>query len=149
MSTDKQILGQKGEEIVCKDFSCPKCKKEKTLKKLVNNFKCADVICDFCGYLAQVKTKTVKNIDIVPNKVLGAAWKPQKERMESGIYFPLFLVLVKENFKKYSVFYLSADLQKPEMFIVRKPLSNNAKRAGWQGFYYDGQIMKNRMTRIK
>lgn len=61
--------------------------------RLPNNFKCADVICDFCGYLAQVKTARVRNVDSIPNTVLGAAWGPQKERMASAIYFPLFLVL--------------------------------------------------------
>ena len=35
--------------------------------------------------------------------------------------------------KKYSVFYLPADLQRDDMFIKRKPLSPEAKRAGWQG----------------
>ena len=149
MSTNKQILGAKGETIVCKEFSCPRCKKEKTLKKLPTNFKCADVICDFCGYLAQVKTKTVNNIDNIPNNILGAAWGPQKLRMESGIYFPLFLVLNNPEINTYSVFYLSADLQSSDMFIPRKPLSKNAKRAGWQGFYYDGKLIKKLMTRLK
>ena len=60
--------------------------------------------------------------------VLGAAWGPQKERMDAGIYFPLYVVLKSE--KKYSVFYLSSDLQTEEMFIKRKPLSSTAKRAG-------------------
>ncbi len=55
--------------------------------------------------------------------------------MDAGIYFPLYIVLV--NSKKFAMYYLSADLQTPEMFVPRKPLSSTAKRAGWQGFYYD------------
>lgn len=62
--------------------------------KLPNNFKCADVICDFCGYLAQVKTVRVRNVESVPNAVLGAVWGPKKDRMAAAIYFPLFLVLI-------------------------------------------------------
>ena len=104
---------------------------------LPKNFKCADVVCDFCGYLAQVKSKTVKNFDLIPKQVLGAAWQPQKERMDAGIYLPLFLVLVNEQ--SFAIYYLSPDLQNPDMFIARKPLSENTKRAGWQGFYYDMQ----------
>ena len=50
--------------------------------------------------------------------------------------------------KKYSVFYLSSDLQTEEMFIKRKPLSSSAKRAGWQGYYFDGEIMKDLVTRL-
>ena len=145
MATDKQKLGDWGEKLI-KKFDCLKCKHQNTLKQLPPNYKCADIICDFCGYLAQVKTKQTKNIDKIPKRILGAAWGPQKERMDSGIYFPLFLVL--KNDKKYSIFYLSSDLQTQAMFIKRKKLSDNAKRAGWQGYYFDGEIMKNLMTRI-
>jgi len=135
MATDKQKLGEFGEKIVIKNCVCPKCKRKKTLKQLPTNFVCADVICDFCGYLAQVKTKNREEIDTIPNQILGAAWSVQKDRMDSSIYFPLFLVQVDKS-KKYSIHYLSADLQKPEMFVARKPLSSKAKRAGWQGFLY-------------
>jgi hypothetical protein len=56
MATDRQALGTFGEERVTRDCSCPKCKRSKTVVRLPQNFKCADVICDFCGYLAQVKS---------------------------------------------------------------------------------------------
>ena len=111
------------------------------------NFKCADLICDFCGFLAQVKSSNVKNINNLPNSILGAAWKPQQERMEAGIYFPLYLVLI--NGKNYSVFYLAADLQSKDIFIPRKPLSASAKRAGWQGFMYNISKIKNHFVRLK
>jgi hypothetical protein len=68
-----------------------------TLVRLPANFKCADVICDFCGYLAQVKAASTEKIGSVPKSVLGAAWGPQQERMKAGIYFPLFLVLIAEE----------------------------------------------------
>ena len=115
MPTDKQKLGVLGEDLVVKNLICQKCKKKKTLKKLPMNFKCADLICDFCGFLAQVKSSNVKNINNLPNSILGAAWKPQQERMDAGIYFPLYLVLI--NGKNYSVFYLAADLQSKDIFI--------------------------------
>jgi len=146
MRTNKQLLGDFGENLIIKKFNCPKCKRIKSLKKLPQNFKCADIICDFCGYLAQVKTKTVSDIEKFPSKVLGAAWGPQKERMDAGIYFPLFVVL--KNGRNHSVFYLSSDLQTEEMFIKRRPLSKNAKRAGWQGFYFDGELMKKFISRL-
>lgn len=135
MTTSKQQLGIFGEEQVVKNCSCPKCKRTKTLKKLPPNFKCADVICDFCGYLAQVKTNNVPDINLIPNTILGAAWGPQEQRMNSGIYFSLFLVLVNTQ-KQFATYYLSSDLQIPEMFLKRNPLSGTALRAGWQGFTY-------------
>jgi hypothetical protein len=78
MPTERQLLGSFGERRVVHECLCPRCKRSRTLVKLPNNFKCADVICDFCGYLAQVKTVRVRNVESVPNAVLGAAWGPQK-----------------------------------------------------------------------
>ena len=136
MPTAKQQLGKFGEERVVRHCGCPSCKRSRTLRRLPPNFKCADVICDFCGYLAQVKTATKENVDDLPSQVLGAAWGPQQERMKAGIYFPLFLVLVRKDRRQYAIYYLSADLQPPKIFAPRKPLSATAERAGWQGFNY-------------
>lgn len=137
MATEKQILGKFGEKCVIANYSwCPRCKRNSTLKCLPPNFKCADIICDVCGYLAQVKTMTTKNVHKLPRLILGAAWGPQQERIKSGIYFPLFLVLVKSK-KELEIYYLPAEFQTKKIFIPRKPLSKNAKRSGWQGFYYD------------
>jgi len=142
MLTNKQKLGIIGVAIVTKKCSCPQCKRH-NLRSLPPNFKCADIICDFCGYLAQVKTKSSKDIDSPPKLLLGAAWKVQKERMNAGIYFPLFLVLRKPSGRS-SIYYLSADNQFPKLFIKRKPLSKNAHRAGWQGFLYNLDKVKNK-----
>lgn len=135
MATVKQNLGAWGEQIVAKNCHCPKCKNDKTLKLLPTNFKCADIICDFCGFLAQVKTMNVKSLATLPKQVLGAAWGPQKARMDSAIYFPLYLVL-KDN-SGHAVYYLPTDFQNSNLFVARKPLSATAKRSGWQGFMYD------------
>lgn len=134
MATKRQLLGAWGEQLVAKTCDCPRCKKRRTLKRLSANFKCADLICDFCGYLAQVKTATVSTVEHAPGQVLGAAWGPQKERMDSAIYFPLFLVL--KSAKSKAIYYLPTDFQSPALFKARAPLSSEAKRAGWQGFMY-------------
>jgi len=149
MPTGRQLLGSFGEQRVVKECSCPRCKRDGTLIRLPSNFKCADVICDFCGYLAQVKSTKVSDINTIPDTVLGAAWGPQKERMTSAIYFPLFLVLVGPSQKDYSIFYLAADLQEPRMFKPRSPLSPKARRAGWQGFTYDLRPVRDRFVRIR
>ncbi len=143
MATAKQKLGEFGETVVTKHCSCPKCKRQKTLKRLPTNFKCADLVCDFCGYLAQVKASTASNNLPIPKKVLGAAWGPQKDRMDSGIFFPLFLVLKAKSKTDFSIYYLSADLQNLDLFEPRKPLSKSARRAGWQGFYYNMEAAKH------
>lgn len=77
---------------------------------------------------------SVQSVSPLPKQVLGAAWLPQKERMDSGIYFPLFLVLKTPTTQ--AIYYLPTDFQSPALFIARKPLSSSARRAGWQGFMY-------------
>jgi type II restriction enzyme len=144
--TAHQELGTLGESLVVKTCFCPRCKREKTLRLLPPNFKCADVICDFCGYLAQVKATNVRDIDKLPDAILGAAWGPQQERMVAGIYFSLFLVLVSG--KKKAIYYLPSDFQHPKIFKCRKPLSENARRAGWQGFMYDLKSIKHMIIRL-
>ncbi|WP_151610870.1 DpnI domain-containing protein [Sinorhizobium alkalisoli] len=148
MATVRQALGTFGEDRVVRDCDCPRCKREKTLVRLPPNFKCADVICDFCGYLAQVKACSAKRLDRLPKTILGAAWGPQLERMQAAIYFPLYVVVVGPT-ADYSIFYLAADLQEPEMFKPRKPLSETARRAGWQGFIYDMESVEDRAVRLR
>jgi type II restriction enzyme len=148
MPTVKQSLGAFGEQIVAKTCVCPRCKRQRTLIRLPPNFKCADIICDFCGYLAQVKTATSSNVEVVPDTLMGAAWGPQKARMDAAIYFPLFVVLATADLKQSAIYYLSADLQPPELFVQRKPLSTKARRAGWVGFNYNAKLVHDRFVRL-
>jgi len=137
MPTRNQILGNLGEEFVRKNIDCPRCKRpNKSLGRLPTNFKCADLICDFCGYLAQVKTSNWREVSPYPigKKIPGAAWAPQEERMQAGVYFPLFLVLVDSPRRQKAIYYLPADLQTPQMFEPSTPLTASAQRAGWRGF---------------
>ena len=84
---------------------------------------------------------SVKSLTPLPKQVLGAAWGPQKDRMDSAIYFPLFLVLKAPAGQ--AIYYLPTDFQTPNLFVPRKPLSASAKRAGWQGFMYDLTAIQN------
>lgn len=133
--TKRQLQGDLGQKVVCQHCLCPKCKRGK-LKQLIGNFKCADVICDFCGFLAQLKTPTIKSPTEKITTILGGAWTVQKEKIKAGILHPLYIVRIL-NGKPLRIDYISADFLKPEMFVPRKPLSETARRAGWQGFYYD------------
>ncbi|MBW8640407.1 DpnI domain-containing protein [Hoeflea sp. WL0058] len=148
MRTGRQQLGDWGEKVVAKTCLCPNCKKHNTLKLLPANFKCADLICDFCGYLTQVKTAKVKDVNRIPKYVLGGAWGPQKDRMQAAIYFSMYLVLTTEERTEYSILFLSRDLQNERMFVPREPLSPNAKRAGWQGFRINLAEMADRFVRL-
>jgi hypothetical protein len=84
VATAKQQLGKLGELLVARHSRCPGCKRHRILKRLPANFKCADLICDFCGYLAQVKTATVPDVERLSQPALGAAWTVQKASEAEG-----------------------------------------------------------------
>lgn len=149
MPTDNQLKGEFGEKLVAKACACPKCKMGNRLQRVPPNFKCADVICDFCGYLAQVKTTSVVDVNVPPDNIMGAARGPQKARMGAGIYFPLYIVALSKDGKSNAIYYLSADLQEADIFEARNPLGPNARRAGWQGFNYRLAPIRDRLVRIQ
>jgi len=62
--------------------------------------------------------------------------------MKAGIYFPLFIVL--RSGTRSAVYYLPTDFQSPKIFEKRAPLSLSAKRAGWQGFTYNLDVLDRR-----
>jgi type II restriction enzyme len=105
---------------------------------LQKNFQCADLICKFCGYLAQVKAVTLAGSDL-PDRILGAAWGPQHEQIIAGIYHGLFIAGFSKGGRLVRIDYVPAHILEttPEIFEPRTPLSSTAKRAGWQGFYYN------------
>lgn len=146
--TKKQRLGQTAEAIVASTCSCPKCKHASTLRRPLPNLKCADVICDFCGYLAPVKAVTTSRIDLPPDTILGAARRPQKARLDSGIYFPVFVVLMGST-RHYSDFFLPADLHSADMFVPRSPLSPTDRWAGWQGVLYNLRWKTQQLIKLR
>ena len=121
-----QETGNQGEQAVKKNCLCPKCNEGK-LKILPPNFKCADVICDFCGFLAQVKARNVKKRKQKIERLLGAAWGPQKKRLGSGIVFPLFIVDILDR-RPIEIHYLDRESQEnvEGLYIPRNKLSKTA-----------------------
>ena len=136
--TPKQEIGYQGESEVRQRVPCPRCRRPRHLTPLGPNFQCADLICKFCGYLAQVKSITVPG-DSLPDRILGAAWGPQHEQIVAGIYQPLSIAAFSPlGLLKWIDFVPAHILQAcPTVFEPRKPLSASARRAGWQGFYYN------------
>ena len=74
----------------------------------------------------------------------------KKERMDAGIYFSIFFVLIdKSNSKKFSIFYLPAELQNEKMFVKRNPLKETARHAGWQGYLLNGEEIFSNLVKLK
>lgn len=149
MSTKKQRNGARGERLVARRCSCPKCKRNKTFRQLKNGFECADLICKFCGFLAQVKAAAVNDLTQIPNYVPSAAWRPMQERLAAGIYIPLFLVLFTKTRRPSSaIYYLSPDLQELKMFRIRNPSKVKERKNPFAGYGYDFSRLKDAFVRL-
>ena len=61
------------------------------------------------------------------------AWVPQKERMDAGIYFPLFIVVVKPDWSSHAVYYLPANLPGPPTDVPATPTSRAESTPSWMG----------------
>jgi hypothetical protein len=135
--TPRQVTGDRGERAVIRHVACPRCNRTKQLAQLPRNFQCADVISKFCGFLAQVKTAIVAaQAAGPPNTILGAAWRPQHEQIIAGIYQSLYIVGLTKAGGLVRIDYVPAHILQatPTVFAPREPLSQKARRAGWQGF---------------
>lgn len=140
MATKQQELGEKGEKAVRQRVPCPRCGRPRHLTPLRANFPCADVICRFCGFLAQVKAYTLKGSSRgLPEQVLGAGWYVQRDQIMAGIYHGLYIVGFSQKGRLVRIYYVPAHILQgaPEVFEPRNPLKETAKRAGWVGFNYN------------
>jgi len=127
----KKEIGDSAEKLVCRRLSCPRCKGGK-LRRLPPNFPCADVICSFCGYVAQVKAHKVTDPeDETITKLIGGSWRAQKKRIEAGIYMPVYVVLHFRD-RMHKILYLSVDHQLRKMFRPRR----KPRRGAWRFDYH-------------
>jgi hypothetical protein len=138
VATDRQDLGERGELAVCKHAHCPSCNRSRHFRRLPKNFECADIICKFCGFLAQVKaTRLPEGADSLPDRIMSAAWNPQHQRILAGIYSGLYLAGYRQNGRTLVLIeYVPPHVlaATPQVYEPRKPLSATAKRAGWRGY---------------
>lgn len=148
MPSAKQLTGDRGEKFVAKHMPCLKCKRHGTIKQLPTNFKCADLICDFCGQTSQVKTFTNDKVGL-PTTVVGAAWQPQSDRIKHGVYQPLWLVRVNRKGRVMEIWLIPSEVQSPSLFSPRNPLSATAKRSGWQGYNIDVRGFAGRVIKMR
>lgn len=116
------------ESWVCNNLFCPCCGNPQILG-LKNNVPVADMRCNNCGEIFELKSKEGK----IGEKIIDGAYLTMIERI-TGMNNPGLLVM------QYSSNYDITDLMLiPKFFFIpqviekRKPLASTAKRAGWTG----------------
>lgn len=116
------------ENWICENMFCPCCGNS-YIRKMQNNCPVADMQCDNCGEIFELKSKK----GTIGKKINDGAYATMIERITSITNPDLFIM-------KYSKDYVVVDLILiPKFFFVpqvierRKPLAPTAKRAGWVG----------------
>jgi type II restriction enzyme len=99
---------------------------------------CADVICKFCGFLAQVKA-TTNTPDKRPTRILGGSWAPQHEQILADIFQSLFVVTLDHDGLPHAIYYVPSHILRahPSVYKPRNPLPPTARRPNFRGFVYD------------
>ena len=126
--SNSQKIRVMSENWVGKNIFCPICGNPH-ICNLNNNMPVADLQCDNCGEIYELKSKQGK----VGNKINDGAYSTMIERINSSSNPNLFIM-------NYSADYQVTDLLLvPKFFFVesiiekRKPLAPTARRAGWVG----------------
>ena len=113
---------------------CPNCGKSH-LNEFENNKPVADFYCSKCTEQFELKSK---NAIKVGNKIVDGAYSTMIERInsdENPNFF--FLTYDKSNWKVNNFLIIPKHYFTSEIIIKRKPLSQNARRAGWIGCNID------------
>ncbi len=126
--SNSQKIRVMSENWVSRNIFCPICGNPH-ISNLDNNMPVADLQCDNCGEIYELKSKKGK----FGNKISDGAYSTMLERINSSSNPDLFIM-------SYSSDYQVTDLLLvPKFFFVesiiekRKPLASTAKRAGWVG----------------
>ena len=107
---------------------CPCCGNSH-VEKMQNNFPVADIFCKRCGEIFELKSK--KNS--TGAKILDGAYHTMIERITSNTNPQLLVMNYSENLSVTNLIFIPKFFFTPAIIERRKPLSQNARRAGWIG----------------
>ena len=137
LKNNSRIIGRAAEKYSYEKIKCIKCNEINWLECNVNE-KSKDQICKNCGKKYQIKCKNIseksynnikKNREI---KTIGAEYKTTLKSIEDQIDY-IIILYKKINNDILGIIHIKSDDITSDNIIPRKPLGNNAIRAGWQG----------------
>ena len=126
--SNSQKIRVMSETWLCDNIYCPNCGNPH-LNKLKNNKPVADFCCDFCGEIFELKAKG----NNIGKKINDGAYSTMIERITSISNPDLFIMQYTKDFQVSNLLIIPKFFFTPEIIEKRKPLSKNAKRAGWIG----------------
>lgn len=116
------------EHWVGKNVFCPCCGNSH-IRNLKNNQPVADMQCDNCGEVFELKSKRGK----IGNKITDGAYDTMIARITSDTNPDLFVMSYSEELAITDLMFIPKFFFTANIIEKRKPLSSTAKRAGWVG----------------
>lgn len=116
------------EKWVSENVFCPCCGNSH-ISKLDNNLPVADMCCSNCGEIFELKSKQGK----IGNKINDGAYATMIERINSVTNPELLILQYANDYKVSDLVLIPKFFFVPSIIEKRKPLSQNARRAGWVG----------------
>ena len=111
-----------------KNMYCPSCGNPH-LMKLDNNSPVADMQCDNCGEIYELKTKN----GTIGKKINDGAYKSMIDRITSSTNPDLFVMQYSMDYSVTNLIVIPKFFFVPQIIEQRKPLAPTARRAGWVG----------------
>ena len=127
-NSNSQKVRVMSENWVGKNMFCPICGNPH-IANLDNNMPVADLQCNNCGEIYELKSKQGK----IGNKINDGAYSTMIERINNSSNPDLFIMSYSKDYQVTDLLLI------PKFFFVesiiekRKPLSSTARRAGWSG----------------
>lgn len=113
---------------VADNIFCPVCGSPH-VSHLSNNMPVADFVCPHCGENFELKSKS----STISNKITDGAYSTMIERINSISNPELFIMQYSKNLEVVNLTLIPKFFFVPSIIEKRKPLSENARRAGWTG----------------
>ena len=107
---------------------CPCCGNVH-IEKMKNNLPVADIHCQNCGEIFELKSKK-NNIGF---KIVDGAYNTMIERITGNLNPQLFIMDYSTNLFVKDLIFVPKFFFSADIIEKRKPLSENARRAGWIG----------------
>lgn len=127
--SSSQIVRVMSESWVEREIFCPSCGNRR-LSLFANNQPVADLYCSECSEQYELKSKNTS----IGDRIVDGAYSTMINRILSAENPNFFLLAYdKSSLEVKDFFVLPKHFFTPDIIEKRKPLSQNARRAGWTG----------------
>lgn len=126
--SNSQKIRVMSENWMGKNIFCPICGNPH-IRNLDNNMPVADLRCDNCGEIFELKSKQGK----LSTKISDGAYSTMIQRINSSSNPNLFILNYSNNYQVTDLLIIPKFFFTENIIEKRKPLAPTAKRAGWIG----------------